>query len=147
MDFSLQGNNSVFSPIITGHPSKLKWSNTASNSYLDGIFLVPYIYMESELTCLKISTDDNYLITVQITYLIKNGMTSLTYFSLVRFRNDERLAVATRFTDFHSRSRKISESVVIQQRLQEDDILCVIAEDPELIYASSIDNFFGASSL
>ena len=106
--------------------------------------------------CLEITRNDRYLISIQITFRYWPDRPSKaveTYFTLTRFRNNEKLLVAK--SSFmvpapSQRRRKLEKqprSLVRSDLLQKGDRLCVTVSRPDLVYASTIDNFFGIVSL
>lgn len=48
---------------------------------------------------------------------------------------------------YRSEKNLVPQTMILSDKLQKDDLLCVTASHLELIYASNIDNFFGIVSI
>ena len=137
--------------ILTGQNPKLSWSHQGSVAYLDGMNHVTH----GEYDCLEVTLDDRYLITIQITFrftLTKPPIAVNSYFTLTRFRNHEAYLIAKSQYMVPKRSHRSGKSlvprtIVLSEPLRRNDLLCVAVSHPELIYASSIDNFFGTIAI
>ena len=138
--------------MFTEKPPRLVWSHHGSTDYLDGIKHVTHNFEGDTFDCLEIAIEGRYLITLQLTirYTVTEPRTGLTgYVTLTNFRNNSVFIFAkTSFTIPETGKGEVATmkqpvTMIRSALIQTGDILCVAMSNPELIYISNIDNFFG----
>ena len=111
-----------------------------------------HYFENSVFDCLETVNEGRYLITLQLSirYTVTEPPTGLTgYVTLTNFKNGVVFIIAkTSFTISEPGQREKSTvnqpvTIVRSASMQTGDRLCVTMSNPEIIYISNIDNFFG----
>ena len=140
----------------TDSPPRLIWTHEGSGDYIDGVNHVTHYHGNHQYDCLETTQAGHYLIFIQLTYQYSDKLPLFmvkSYFTLTRFRNNKPYVVAKSDHVVPPRKQRIGTvtkqpfTMVRSDSLRTGDRLCVMVSNPELIYASKIDNFFGIVAL